>query len=80
MRLRSASMALFVRRSSRVRSSSRSCRNLKSERIVWSAILSGGDVADEQDAARRRHGHVGDARLQVERLALRPLDGALARS
>ena len=37
MRLRSASIAAFVRRSRRVRSSSRSWRNLKSERIVWSA-------------------------------------------
>ena len=39
---------------------------------------SGRDVAHEQDASRGRHGHLGDARLQVERLPLRPLDGALA--
>ena len=38
-RLRSASMAAFVRRSSRVRSSSRSWRNWKSERMVWSATF-----------------------------------------
>ena len=37
MRLRSASIAAFVRRSNRVRSSSRSWRNLNSERMVWSA-------------------------------------------
>ena len=77
MRLRSASIALFVRRSRRVRSSSRSWRNLKSERIVWSAILPGRHVAHEQQPARRRHGHLGDAGLQVERLPLGPLDRAL---
>ena len=37
----------------------------------------GGHVAHEQESPRRRHGHVGDARLQIERLPLGPLDGAL---
>jgi hypothetical protein len=41
IRLRSDSIAEFVRRSRLVRSSSFSCRNFSSERMVWSAALPG---------------------------------------
>ena len=50
-RLRSASIAGFVRRRSLVRSSSRSWRNWKSERIVWSATFAAVTSRDQQQRA-----------------------------
>ena len=74
MRLRSASIAAFVRRSSRVRSSSRSWRNLNSERIVWSATLRPSRRAPAAGVRGGVVGTCGDPRLQVEGLAFGPLD------
>ena len=84
-RARSGSAPARSRRSSggagAVRSSSRSCRNWKSERIVSVGDLRGGHVAHEHERARAVAGDLRDARLQVERLARRPpLDLRLARA
>ena len=64
MRLRSASIALFVRRKSRVRSSSRSCRNLKSERIVWSATR---PAVTSRTSSSRRGGVIGTSEIRDSR-------------
>ena len=61
MRLRSVSTALLVRRSSRVRSSSRSCRNLNSERIVWSAIR---PAVTSRTSRMRRGGVMGTSEMR----------------
>ena len=73
-RLRSASIAAFVRRSRRVRSSSRSWRNWKSERIVWSATFAADTSRTSTSLRGGLGGHLRDPGLQVERLAFAPLD------
>ena len=60
IRFRSCSIAAFVRRRSRVRSSSRSCRNLKSERIVSSATFAAVTSRTSRRRARRIGRHARD--------------------
>ena len=57
-------MAAFVRRWSRVRSSSRSCRNLKSERIVSSATFA---AVTSRASRSRRGGSVGTREIRDSR-------------
>jgi hypothetical protein len=64
MRLRSASIAAFVRRSRRLRSSSRSCRNWKSDRIVWSATRA---AVTSRTSSRVLGGTVGTADVRDSR-------------
>ena len=69
MRLRSLSIAAFVRRIRRLRSSSRSCRNWNSERIVWSATRA---AVTSRTSSRVRGGSVGTAEVRDSRCSTCP--------